>query len=565
MKRIGLSLFAAIVPALVFAITASAQVGPQFQQGFKHLADQIPDVVGLPVEQEQYTPDGDASQQTTAGVMVYRKSDGWTAFTSEALTWIDGPAGLQERTNGERLPWESDYARLFVLSMQDLPTGFASGESWEGVVSNQDEVRSRGDPDNASRQLAMWRRVSGYESEFNNSSPTAGVGPMTVDSAASVYETAEGAHEAFDDWAKNFPSTRQMPVHSSWIPQPVEWAPAYVDGVGDASVAFQSVLTVRIQDEDYQWILHLVGFRRATFLGFVFVAATPETADFPQSVRFALLMDSRMVGRVAYVSVAPVQPRPELQAGFAALAAQIADVVGQPVEDEHYSQNGDALQQTTTGLMVWRKADNWTAFTNGTRTWMNGPFGIQVRANEDRFDWETAPSALAPVPIPSDTPPSAPFEPTATRVIDGYTIEVEIPGQGTAIVRYIGVGTPDLVDPRLTTEHVAEIATAKNRELVEGKTVFLEGDVSETDEYGQLMRYVYLADGTFVNQELLRQGFAQAVANPPDVQYQELFLSAEREARDAYRGFWGPLEVYGPIMEQVPLVIPTLVVPPETP
>jgi hypothetical protein len=38
--------------------------------------------------------------------------------------------------------------------------------------------------------------------------------------------------------------------------------------------------------------------------------------------------------------------------------------------------------------MAWRKADNWTAFTNGSRTWVNGPFGVMERDNEERFDWE---------------------------------------------------------------------------------------------------------------------------------------------------------------------------------
>ncbi len=66
----------------------------------------------------------------------------------------------------------------------------------------------------------------------------------------------------------------------------------------------------------------------------------------------------------------------------------IPDVVGQPLENEHYGANGDSLQQTTKGLLVWRKADNWTAFTDGSTTWINGPFGLQSRPNTDRFDWE---------------------------------------------------------------------------------------------------------------------------------------------------------------------------------
>ncbi len=73
----------------------------------------------------------------------------------------------------------------------------------------------------------------------------------------------------------------------------------------------------------------------------------------------------------------------------ALLERLVPQVVGQPLEDEHWGANGDSLQQTTTGLMVWRKADNWTAFTNGSRTWINGPAGVQDRANDDRFPWES--------------------------------------------------------------------------------------------------------------------------------------------------------------------------------
>jgi micrococcal nuclease len=64
--------------------------------------------------------------------------------------------------------------------------------------------------------------------------------------------------------------------------------------------------------------------------------------------------------------------------------------------------------------------------------------------------------------------------------------------------------------------------------------------VSETDRYGRLLRYVFLADGTFVNGELVRQGYAQAITYAPDVKYQELLRALEREARDAERGLWRP-------------------------
>jgi micrococcal nuclease len=67
-------------------------------------------------------------------------------------------------------------------------------------------------------------------------------------------------------------------------------------------------------------------------------------------------------------------------------------------------------------------------------------------------------------------------------------------------------------------------ATDANRQLVEDRTVYLEKDVSETDQYGRLLRYVFLADGTLVNAELVRLGYAQSVTYAPDVRHQNLLL-----------------------------------------
>jgi len=91
--------------------------------------------------------------------------------------------------------------------------------------------------------------------------------------------------------------------------------------------------------------------------------------------------------------------------GFATLHGLIPGIVGQCLENEHHNPaNGDGLQQTTNGLLVWRKADNFTAFTNGSQSWVNGPFGIQTRLNSQRFFWEQNPDHL---PI---VPPTAPRE-----------------------------------------------------------------------------------------------------------------------------------------------------------
>lgn len=117
-----------------------------------------------------------------------------------------------------------------------------------------------------------------------------------------------------------------------------------------------------------------------------------------------------------------------------------------------------------------------------------------------------------------------------TRVIDGDTIVVE----GNYRVRYIGIDTPE-VHPAV--EAFGLEAWQANRELVEGKMVRLEKDVSEVDKYGRLLRYVYV-DDIFVNAELVKQGLAYAQAYPPDTRHQDYLEKLEQEARRAGSGMW---------------------------
>ena len=69
--------------------------------------------------------------------------------------------------------------------------------------------------------------------------------------------------------------------------------------------------------------------------------------------------------------------------------------------------------------------------------------------------------------------------------------------------------------------------------------MYLEKDVSETDRYGRLLRYVWLSDGTMVNATLVAEGYAQVFTYPPDVRYVDRFLGLQREARAENRGLWG--------------------------
>jgi micrococcal nuclease len=138
--------------------------------------------------------------------------------------------------------------------------------------------------------------------------------------------------------------------------------------------------------------------------------------------------------------------------------------------------------------------------------------------------------------------PSTVAERTEARVvdvIDGDTIDVQIDGQ-THTLRYIGIDAPDTAAPGEPAEWLGPEASLVNERLVGEQTVYLEVDVSETDPDGRLLRYVFSPDGTFVNAELVRLGYARARDHPPDVKYQELLRQMEQEAREAGRGLWGP-------------------------
>ena len=134
---------------------------------------------------------------------------------------------------------------------------------------------------------------------------------------------------------------------------------------------------------------------------------------------------------------------------------------------------------------------------------------------------------------------------TCVRVIDGDTIEVLIDGESYT-VRYIGIDTPEVDDPRPDIQAVAEEATLVNRGLVEGKVVKLEKDVSETDQYDRLLRYVYVGD-TFVNTELIAGGYAWAKTYSPDIRYDALFQDMETGAKENNLGIWCNTTVPGDI------------------
>lgn len=156
-----------------------------------------------------------------------------------------------------------------------------------------------------------------------------------------------------------------------------------------------------------------------------------------------------------------------------------------------------------------------------------------------------APRTAVPPPHATATPDASRLPPgvvcdwaTVVRVVDGDTIRARIDGVEEP-VRYIGIDTPETVHPTLGVQPFGPEASAYNGELVSGRFLCLERDVSDRDRYGRLLRYAWLEDGTMVNELLLQAGLAVVVTFPPDVKYvEDRLLPAQRAAAEAGRGLW---------------------------
>ncbi len=162
MRRVLPCLAIALVAMLVFARTPHAEASPQFVMGFKLLADRIPTIVGQPLEDEHYNPiNGDGLQQTSNGLMVWRKAENWTAFTNGSHTWINGPYGIQDRPNDQRFSWESSVQSVGLMQHPLQGAGFDAGAEQAALDMVNQSRQQNGVPplmmDEALHQLARAR------------------------------------------------------------------------------------------------------------------------------------------------------------------------------------------------------------------------------------------------------------------------------------------------------------------------------------------------------------------------------------------------------------------------
>ncbi|HBI02832.1 MAG TPA: hypothetical protein DDY49_02235 [Paenibacillaceae bacterium] len=130
---------------------------------------------------------------------------------------------------------------------------------------------------------------------------------------------------------------------------------------------------------------------------------------------------------------------------------------------------------------------------------------------------------------------------TVSRVVDGDTFEIMVNNKKKK-VRLILIDTPETSAPGRPKGYFGTEAKDYTISRLADQTVWLEKDVQANDQYGRMLRYVYLdvkdGKGEFFNGTLVRSGFARLATYPPNVKYVDQIRLWQTEAREAGRGIW---------------------------
>ena len=174
--------------------------------------------------------------------------------------------------------------------------------------------------------------------------------------------------------------------------------------------------------------------------------------------------------------------------------------------------------------------------------------GVQRTEN---FSRTTSPETTLTETLPKETYPLAASTIVAdqskqsyevVKIVDGDTIDVQLNGKVERI-RFIGINTPETVDPRKPVECFGIEASNKAKTILTGKNVILENDPAqgERDKYNRLLRYVFLEDGTNFNLLMVQDGYAYEYTYDGPYKYQTKFKQAQKYAEDNKLGLWGKL------------------------
>ncbi len=154
--------------------------------------------------------------------------------------------------------------------------------------------------------------------------------------------------------------------------------------------------------------------------------------------------------------------------------------------------------------------------------------GLLYLTHGDAHGGRETPGAAGPKRTPA----------TVTAVVDGDTAHMRVEGMGDEDVRFIGVDTPETVDPNEPVGCFGHEASDFTHRLLENRRVTLAFGAERRDRYGRLLAYIHLGD-TFVNAELVRRGYARTLEIEPNTDHAGLFARLQQQAANAGRGLWG--------------------------
>ncbi|MBP6948574.1 MAG: thermonuclease family protein [Candidatus Pacebacteria bacterium] len=157
------------------------------------------------------------------------------------------------------------------------------------------------------------------------------------------------------------------------------------------------------------------------------------------------------------------------------------------------------------------------------------------------FVYHVQNSGLVELGLPNTVPNMVGVYYKVTKVTDGDTIHIEMDGRDE-VVRFIGINTPETVDPRREVECFGKEASSRMKELASGKIVRLEYDESQStrDTYNRILAYVYLEDNQMLNRKMIAEGYAYEYTYLTPYKYQKEFRDLQAFARNSERGLWSP-------------------------
>ncbi len=130
---------------------------------------------------------------------------------------------------------------------------------------------------------------------------------------------------------------------------------------------------------------------------------------------------------------------------------------------------------------------------------------------------------------------------TIVKVVDGDTVTIWLDGRKQTI-RLIGINTPETVDPRRPVQCFGKQASDKAKELLAGHQVRVVLDPSQGnyDKYHRMLGYIYRDDGFFLNEYMVKEGYAYEYTYRYPYQFQAAFKQAQKDAEAHGRGLWAP-------------------------